>query len=150
MKLTEKIQGKIFVMNAFAGGKEIEKLGLHPQSEWIKDPNPIWAWNCVDYRVYVKHTYAVGDWITPLVRDHNKSIWRITQVDNLDNGNIQIHYDHKGVIPSDMIKLWEPLIDEWCFDEAYMEVFQFNRDTYKKRCKSDLRPVEFVATLNDS
>ena len=108
------IEDKFFEQRkAYALGETIEIL---LGGKWQEHVTPI-IWNKdKKYRVKPKHNFKVGQWITSLNREVNKSVWLITQID--ENG--QIHYDNMGVVDYNTVKPWTPTVGEWviCSDDA--------------------------------
>ena len=111
---------------ALAEGKTIEYLG-QSSNVWHEVPEPIFILHPTCYRIKPDEPkFKVGDFVTPLNRDINCSIW---QIDNILSCNTLA----SGIILLDprTVQLWTPIKGEWCwfYDKAsnkYLHLAKFN------------------------
>ena len=110
---------------ALADGKTIEYLG-QSSNLWqeLKDANFNLHQTC--YRIQPdKPKFKVGDFVTPLNREINCSIWQIDKV--LSCGTL---VSGSTMLDPKTIQLWAPVKGEWCWfydnkDHKYSHLAQF-------------------------
>ena len=111
---------------ALAEGKTIEYLG-QSSNLWHEVPEPIFILHPTCYRIKPDEPkFKVGDFVTPLNRDINCSVWQIDKV-------LSCNTLASGIILLDprTVQLWTPIKGEWCwfYDKAsnkYSHLAKFN------------------------
>lgn len=119
---------------ALAEGKTIEYLG-QSSNLWHEVPEPIFILPPTCYRIKPDEPkFKVGDFVTPLNRDINCSVWKIDKV-------LSCNTLASGIILLDprTVQLWTPVKGEWCWfydnpnKDKYCNLFQFGGES-NERC----------------
>ena len=119
---------------ALAEGKTIEYLG-QSSNLWHEVPEPIFILHPTCYRIKPDEPkFKVGDFVTPLNRDINCSVWKIDKV-------LSCNTLESGIILLDprTVQLWTPIKGEWCWfydnpnKDKYCNLSQFGGES-NERC----------------
>ena len=140
-----------FYRKALAEGKTIEYLG-QSSNVWHEVPEPDFILHPTCFRIKPDEPkFKVGDFVTPLNRDINCSVWKIDKVlscNTLASGIILL--DPRTIQP------WTPVKGEWCwfydskssksavlaqFKEISNDYFMSITDTYWKCCEPFLNSI---------
>ena len=111
---------------ALAEGKVIEYIG-QSSNVWHEVPEPNFILHPTCYRIKPDEPkFKVGDFVTPLNRDINCSVWKI---DKVLSCNTLVASDLILLDPK-TIQLWTPVKGEWCWfydnpDSKYSHLAQF-------------------------
>lgn len=124
---------------ALAEGKTIEYLG-QSSNVWHEVPEPDFNLppNC--YRIKPDGPkFKVGDFVTPLNREINCSVW---QIDNILSCNTLV--SSRTMLDPRTIQLWTPVKNEWCWfydnpnKDKYCNLSQFGEESngrcFKTNC----------------
>ena len=110
---------------ALAEGKTIEYLE-QSANLWHEVPEPIFILHPTCYRIKSDEPkFKVGDFVTPLNREINCSIW---QIDNILSCNTLV--SGSTMLDPRIIQPWTPVKGEWCWfydncDNRYSHLAQF-------------------------
>lgn len=95
---------------SLAEGKVIEYLG-QSSNLWHEVPEPDFILHPTCYRIKPDEPkFKVGDFVTPLNREINCSVW---QIDNILSCNTLV--SGRTMLDPRTIQLWTPVKNEWCW-----------------------------------